>query len=112
MNELAQVYHESHVARAFPKSRISKNTGIPKQHSRDCHIEYSTIVLSQNTQLGLAEYELPRNSYAISQQFTPENLVSRDGSAVPSRVSLLVSILSRLNLVLISYYEESENFSQ
>ena len=29
----------------------------------------------------------------------PENLVSRDGSAVPSRVSLLISIL-RLNLVL------------
>ena len=31
--------------------------------------------------------------------FAPENLVSRDGSAVPSRVSLLISIL-RLNLVL------------
>ena len=31
--------------------------------------------------------------------FVPENLVSRDGSAVPSRVSLPMSIL-RLNLVL------------
>ena len=31
--------------------------------------------------------------------FAPDNLVSRDGSAVPSRVSLLISIL-RLNLVL------------
>ena len=31
--------------------------------------------------------------------FAPENLVSRDGSAVPSRVSLLISIL-RLNMVL------------
>ena len=29
----------------------------------------------------------------------PENLVSRDGSAIPSRVSLLISIL-RMNLVL------------
>ena len=35
-------------------------------------------------------------------QFAPENLVSRDGSAVPSRVSLLISIL-RLNLVLTYY---------
>ena len=31
--------------------------------------------------------------------FAPENLVSRDGSAVPFRVSLFISIL-RLNLVL------------
>ena len=31
--------------------------------------------------------------------FAPENLISRDGSAVPSRVSLLISIL-RLNLVI------------
>ena len=31
--------------------------------------------------------------------FAPENLVSRDGSAFPSSVSLLISIL-RLNLVL------------
>ena len=56
MNEVAHVYHEYHVARIFPKSRISQNTGISKQHSRDYHIEYSMIVLSQNTQLGLAEY--------------------------------------------------------
>ena len=32
-------------------------------------------------------------------EFVPENLVSRDGFAVPSRVSLIISIL-RLNLVL------------
>ena len=51
----------------FPKSRTSQNTEIPKQHSQDCHMEYSTIVLSQNTQLGLVEYELLRNSYAIPQ---------------------------------------------
>ena len=70
VNEVRQVYRESHVARTFPKSRISQNTEIPKQHSRDCRIEYSTIVLSQNTQLGLAEYELLRNPYAISQQRT------------------------------------------
>ena len=46
---VGQVYHESHVAKTFPKSRISQNTGIPKQHSRDCNIEYSTIVLPHNT---------------------------------------------------------------
>ena len=36
--------------------------------------------------------------------FTPENLVSRDrlGSAVPSSVSLLISIL-RLNLLVLTY---------
>ena len=33
VNKVAQVYHESHVARTFPKSRISQNIGIPKQHS-------------------------------------------------------------------------------
>ena len=32
--------------------------------------------------------------------FAPENLVSETGSAVPSRVSLLISILIRLNLML------------
>ena len=45
----------------FPKHRNSK------QHSRDCHIEYSTIGLSPNTQLELAEYELLRDSYVIPQ---------------------------------------------
>ena len=40
------------------------------------------------------------NEHNISlSAFTLENLVSRDGSAVPSRVSLLISILG-LNLVL------------
>ena len=38
------------------------------------------------------------NEYSMSP-CVPENLVSRAGSAVPSRVSLLISIL-RLNLVL------------
>ena len=75
MNEVAQVYHEPHVARTFPKSKLPKNTGIPKQHSRDCHIEYSTIFHSQNIQLGLAEYELLRNSYAISQQRYPRKYI-------------------------------------
>ena len=51
----------------IPKSRISPNTGIPKQHSRDCHIEYSTIVPSQNIQLGLAEYCM--SFYEIPAQF-------------------------------------------
>ena len=40
------------------------------------------------------------NEYSLSPLFSSENLVSREtGSAVPSRVSLLISIL-RLNLVL------------
>ena len=56
VKEVGQVYHESPVAKIF------QSTGIPKQHSRDCHIEFSTIVLSQNTQLGLAKYKLLRNS--------------------------------------------------
>ena len=47
----------------IPKIENFPKLGISKQHSRDC--QYSTIVLSQNTQLGLAEYELLRNSYAI-----------------------------------------------
>ena len=49
----------------IPKNENFPKPGIFKQHSRDCHIECSTIVLSQNTLLGLAEYELLRNSYAI-----------------------------------------------
>ena len=40
----------------FPKPGITK-----QQHFRDYHIEYSTIVLSQNILLGLAEYKLLRN---------------------------------------------------
>ena len=42
--------------------------------------------------------------------FVPENLVSRETvSAVPSRVSLLISILLRLNLVL-TYYKIPPEF--
>ena len=47
-----------------------------------------------------ARGQLNRNMNISLSAFTPENLVSRDtGSAVPSRVSLLISML-RLNLVL------------
>ena len=42
---------------------------------------------------------LNRENGNLTVPFAPENLVSRDGSAVLSRVSLLISIL-RLNLVL------------
>ena len=47
-----------------------------------------------------ARGQLNRENEYILSAFAPENLVSRDGlGAVPSRVSLLISIL-RLNLVL------------
>ena len=66
INEAGQVYHSSHVAMTFiPKDENFPKSRIPKQHSRDCHIECFTIVLSKNTPLGLPEYELLRNSYAI-----------------------------------------------
>ena len=47
-----------------------------------------------------ARGQLNRKKYYSLSPFAPENLTSREtGSAVPSRVSLLISIL-RLNLVL------------
>ena len=46
-----------------------------------------------------ARGQLNRKSYISLSAFAPENLVSRGGSVVPSRVSLLISIL-RLNLML------------
>ena len=43
----------------------------------------------------LARGQLNReNNISLSAFFAPGNLVSRTGSAVPSRVSLLISILS------------------
>ena len=46
-----------------------------------------------------ARGQLNREKGISLSAFAPEDLVSREGSAVPSRVSLLISIL-RLNLVL------------
>ena len=41
--------------------------------------------------------------------FAPEKLVSRNGLAVPSRVSLFISIL-RLNIMLLTYYGVPPDF--
>ena len=46
-----------------------------------------------------ARGQLNREKDISLSAFAPEDLVSRESSAVPSRVSLLISIL-RLNLVL------------
>ena len=46
-----------------------------------------------------ARGQLNRKMNIFLSAFVPENLVSRDDFGVPSRVSLLISIL-RLNLVL------------
>ena len=78
-------------------------------------MEYSMIVLSQNTQLGLAEYELLRNSHAISQQSSGCTCMitkshSRDSGRCGTslllyynRSSLLLLYYSRLSLIMLFY---------
>ena len=58
-------------------------------------ITYSKVVNPARGQLADCAGEM---NYSLSP-FTPENLSDEAGSAVPSRFSLLISIL-RLNLVL------------
>ena len=62
---VGQVYHEYHVEKT-----ISQNTGIPKQYSRDCNIEYSRLffhrTLSSDWQR-MGFYEVP------TQFFNPTN---------------------------------------
>ena len=76
----------------------------PAVVARTCMVKHIARVWINRVRLPILRVVTWTGKIDISlSAFVPENSVSRDGFGVPSRVSLLIFIILRLNLVLTYY---------